>query len=200
MIEVRHGLGRCHAKGLEQSKMKNHGEVNTEIAEWFAIRTRQVFDAEQRLEPLCNEVFLPKQQVVGCDRRKRLRAVIPRVLFVRTTLSSLLEMERLGHEVPEANLRFWIYRYPKENRVRPIADKSISLLRLITAPDQTRCEIFRKTDFRVDQPVRVTGGEFEGYEGYVHRVHKNRHVVVKIEGLCMVMLPFIHPDLLQPLE
>ena len=46
----------------------------------------------------------------------------------------------------------------------------------------------------------MIGGPYKGYEGYVQRVRKNKHVIVKIEGVCMVILPFIHPDLLQPVS
>ena len=48
--------------------------------------------------------------------------------------------------------------------------------------------------------MRVIGGQFKGYEGHVQRVKKNKHVIVKIEGVCLVMLPFIHPDLLEPID
>ena len=97
-------------------------------------------------------------------------------------------------------MMFWIYRYPTDNTIRPIPPHAISLLRLLTADDTTRCEIFNKKDFRENEHVRITGGIYKGYEGYVQRVRKNRHVIVKIEGVCLVMLPFIHPDFLESID
>ncbi len=47
---------------------------------------------------------------------------------------------------------------------------------------------------------QVDGQVFPVAEGSVVRVKKNKHVVVKIEGVCMVLLPFIHPDFLAPID
>ncbi len=179
--------------------------------EWFAIKTRQDFKAEEFLKPLCEEVYFPTETVIteakshGSDgkapaKHKRQRAIIPRVLFIKTTEENAIQLERAGRAHPELSVPFWIYRYPTDNRIQVIPEPSIRLLKLLTANDTTRCEVFTKKDFRENQKVRVTGGPFKGYEGFVQRVRKNKHVVVKIEGVCMVLLPFIHPDLLQPLE
>lgn len=168
--------------------------------EWFAIKTRMDFKAEEYLKPLCEEVYFPTETIVTEGKRKRERAIIPRVLFIKTTEANAIHLERAGRAHPELSVPFWIYRYPTDNRIQVIPESSIRLLKLLTADDTTRCEVFNKKDFRENQKVKVTGGPFRGYEGYVQRVRKNRHVVVKIEGVCMVLLPFIHPDLLQPVE
>lgn len=172
-------------------------EVNSKT-EWFAIKTRQDFRAEEELSPLCEEVLFPKEIISVSGKRNRVKAVIPRVLFIRTQRKEALELEKRGREHPELSVPFWIYRYPNDDSIQVIPQSSINLLRLLTADDTTRCEIFSKSDFSVNQRVRVTGGYFEGCEGYVQRVRKNKHVIVRIEGVCMVMLPFIHPDLLEP--
>lgn len=173
---------------------------NDSSTEWFAIKTRHDFRAESEFSPVCEEVLFPKEIIKTPGRKDRLRAVIPHVLFIKTTKSVILDLEKKGREHPELSVPFWIYRYPKDNRIQVIPENSIHLLRLLTADDTTRCEIFNKEDFRENQYVRVTGGPFQGYRGYVVRVKKNRHVVVKIEGICLVMLPFIHPDFLQPVN
>lgn len=166
--------------------------------EWFAIKTRQDFRAEEELAPLCDEVLFPKEVIAVSGKRNRVKAIIPRVLFIRTNSRKALELEKRGREHPELSVPFWIYRYPNDDSIQVIPQSSINLLRLLTADDTTRCEIFNKSDFSVNQHVRVTGGRFEGCEGFVQRVKKNKHVIVRIEGVCMVMLPFIHPDLLEP--
>lgn len=167
-------------------------------AEWFAIKTLHEKRAEKELSPQCDEVFFPKETMKGSDKKNHTKAIIPRVLFIRTTRENALRLEREGREHPEMSTPFWIYRYPKDNAIQTIPQTSIDLLRLLTTDDTTGCEIYNKTDFKTDQHVRVIGGRFKGQEGYVVRVKKNKHVVVRIEGICMVMLPFIHPDLLQP--
>ncbi|MDE5674500.1 MAG: hypothetical protein K2I44_04015 [Muribaculaceae bacterium] len=166
---------------------------------WYAIKTRLDFRAEKALSASCNEVFFPKDVVRSPSGAKRLRAVIPHVVFINTTQQNALALESAGRLQPELNIPFWIYRYPKSNEIQVISDDQMNLLKLLTTDDSTRCEIFHKQEFNEGQKVTVTGGPFKGYEGYVQRVKKNKHVVVKIEGICLVMLPFIHPDLLQPI-
>lgn len=171
--------------------------IQEEKPKWFAIRARQDFRAEEELSKYCNEVLFPKERVKVKDAKDRIRPVIPRVLFVRGNRDLLLSLELKGREHPELNVPFWIYRYPKDKQIQVIPQSAIDLIRLLTADDTSRCEIFNKKDFKENQHVRVTGGPFKGYEGYVQRVRKNKHVIVKIEGICVIMLPFIHPDLLE---
>lgn len=165
--------------------------------EWFAIKTHQDFRAEEQLSSECEDILFPKTEVKLPGKRKYVKAVIPRVLFIKTTREKALQLELNGRRHPERYVPFWIYRYPKDNRIQEISPEAIRLLRLLTAQDTTHCEIFTKKDFKEGQHVRVIGGPFQGYEGIVTRVKKDRHVIVKIEGICLIMLPFIHPDLLQ---
>lgn len=167
--------------------------------EWFAIRTRQDFRAAGELTGVCREVYFPTETVVSPSRHKRERAVIPHVLFIRTTRGEALRLEAEGRTVPGA-IPLWVYRYPNGRDIQTIPQRQIDLLKLLTAKDTTRCTVYNGRSFRPDQRVRVTGGFFAGYEGSVVRVARNRHVVVRIEGICLLMLPFIHPDLLQPLD
>ena len=168
--------------------------------EWFAIKTRQVFKAAEYLKSYCSEVFLPKEVIMDHSKKLRERAVIPHVLFIKTNCENALLLEKQGIEHPESSIPFWIYRYPKDRTIQIIPQTSIDLLRLIATDDAAKCEIFNKKDFKPNERVRVTGGIYEGQEGYVQRVKKNKHVIVKIEGICLVMLPFIHPNLLEPID
>lgn len=187
-------------KGKKHSDMNLTEENATGPAEWFAIRTSREFRAAEELGNYCQEVLLPKETSMTPTRRLRMRALIPRVLFIKTDRENALRLEREGRMHPESSPTFWIYRYPKDNEIQVIPESSIRLLRLLSSSEGEGCEIFTKTDFKEGQRVRVIGGPFAGYEGSVQRVRKNRHVVVKIEGICLVMLPYIHPDLLRPLD
>ena len=164
---------------------------------WVAIKTRQDFRAAEYLREECEEVFFPTRKVQSPGKLTRERAVIPHVLFVRSRLSRLLELESKGRRHPESGVSFWLYRYPRENRVQEISDREIALLRLLTTEDTNGCEIYHNTDFKSNEQVRITGGLYAGYTGHVVRVRKNKHVVVRIEGICLVMLPYLHPDLLE---
>ncbi len=169
------------------------------IPHWYAIRTKQDSIASQMLTEKCEEVYYPRETVRTKTGIIRTRAIIPHVIFILTTHEKALELEKESQEGTSKIPRFHIYRNIDGSDIQPIAEKQMKLLKLLTSPDTSGCEIFTKTDFRRGEQVRVTGGIYEGYTGTVQRVKKNKHVIVEIEGICLVMLPFIHPDLLQKL-
>ncbi len=180
--------------------MTDNTSTDIKQSEWFAIKTRQDFRAEELLSQVCDEVFFPKECINTPGQKPRTKAVIPHVLFIKTSRQHALDLEKEGRRCEGAAIPFWIYRYPTDNEIQVITQASIDLLRLLTSDDTTRCEIFNKRDFKENVRVRVTGGFYKGYEGYVQRVKKDKHVIVKIEGVCLVMLPFIHPDLLEQID
>ncbi|MDE6832236.1 MAG: hypothetical protein K2J07_05855 [Muribaculaceae bacterium] len=167
---------------------------------WFAVKVRQEVRAEKFFNTHCREVFFPREEIRTPGGLVRTLAVIPHVMFIRTSADNALALEQEGRQQAGQTVPFWIYRYSKGEAIQPIGDEQIHLLRLLTSSDSSKCEIFRKSDFKRGELVRVTGGIYQGYVGTVQRVRKNKHVVVEIEGICMVMLPFIHPDLLEPIS
>lgn len=167
---------------------------------WFALKTRREFQLETQLRESVDSVYLPKETKTAINGRRQIRPIIPGVLFVKAERRCILDLERESRDPLSGLPLFWIYRYNSGAVPTEITPREINLVRLLTADDATRCEVYAKADFERGMKVRVTGGPFLGQEGYVQRVKKNRHVVVKIEGLCAILLPFIHPDLLTPLQ
>lgn len=179
--------------------MSDYTLEQTHKSEWFAIKTRQDFRAEVVLSKLCDEVFFPKKVVYAGNKQQKM-AVIPHVLFIRTTREIALALEKESWHHPELLIPFWIYRYPTDDKIQVISQRSIDLLRLLTADGATKCKIYDGSDFQPKEFVRVTGGIYKGYVGYVQRVKKNKHVIVRIEGVCLVILPYIPPDLLEKIN
>lgn len=177
--------------------MRDDASSDTDQPKWFAIRTRRESYAAEYLRPLCHDVFFPTETIVKSDMSVHKRALIPHVLFIYTTRETALSLEQKGKRHPDISVPFWIYRYPTDKRIQEIDHGSIELLRLLGTPEGSGCEIFSKTDFKDDELVEVTGGIYRGCRGHVQRVKKNKHVIVRIEGICLVMLPFIHPSLLK---
>lgn len=173
--------------------------TSSKQAQWFAIKTRQDLRAEQALTQVCDEVLYLRETVRLPGGKTRLRPVIPHVLFIKATHEDALALEAAGRRAQPGAVPMWIYRYPDSGDIQVIPQRSIDLLRLLTADDTARCSVYTPREFKVKERVRVTGGLYKGYEGYVKRVDKNKHVIVRIEGVCMVILPYIHPDLLAPL-
>lgn len=171
-----------------------------DTSRWFAIKTRQDFKAERVLSKVCEDVFFPKESIKLDNGKSRIKAIIPHVLFIKTSRNIALALEADGRKNIPSSIPMWIYRYPHENEIQIIPERSIHLLRLLTAEDTTKCRIYTVKDFKVKQRVRVIGGAYKGYEGFIKRIEKNKHVIVSIEGVCMVILPYIHPELLEAID
>lgn len=193
-----HALKAAAAQIEEMYTYMNQTQL-TNSTSWYAIRTREPLRAEKELAPMCDEVFYPTTVVKTVYGKNRPRPIIPHVLFVRTVGRRLLALEHQGRVHPDGNLPFWIYRNPGTSEIQPISPRSITLLRLIVSDTSEPARVYNPTTFTPGQPVRIVGGIYKDYEGFVKRIGRKRHVVVEIEGLCMVALPHIHPDLLQPL-
>ena len=173
--------------------------MQTAKQNWYALRATHEFDVANTLRTECSDVYLPVEQARTVDGATRTRPLISRVLFVRDTETHLLQLEKRGHDPLDSIQPFWIYRYERGGAIQPVKDTEMQLLRLLSATDSTRCEIYTRTDFHAGQAVEVIAGPFAGYRGHVRRIQRNRHVIVEIEGICAIALPFIRPVLLSPL-
>lgn len=164
---------------------------------WFALRTRNPERAEQQLSPWCEQTYLPKEKIRTPDGKIRQRLVIPRILFISTDEETAIAIERESRELPGRNEPVYLYRNADGSRPGTISPREMQLMMLLTADNDLRCEVYQKDNIREGDRVRVISGPFEGYEGYARRIRKNRHIVVEIEGICAVALPYIHPSLLR---
>ncbi len=168
---------------------------------WYAVKTLREFEAENSFSAICEDTYLPIERLRDkTGRVVRIKPLIPKLLFIKTTAQEALRLEHDSRERLHRLVPFWIYRGEVGACPKPIPEKEMHLMRLLTADESARCEVYRKTGFRNGDRVRVKAGPFEGYEGYIRRIRNNRHVVVEIEGLCAIALPFIHPDLLELIE
>ncbi len=83
-----------------------------------------------------------------------------------------------------------------------IPDKEMQMFRLITSSGNENLQYFTDNlqKFKTGQRVRVIAGEFEGAEGTIVRIKKDRRLVVTITGICAVATPHLSPALLMNLE
>lgn len=168
---------------------------------WYAIRSRRVFEAERTLHPLCDDTYLPKEKVrdirTGAMRE---RAIIPKLMFIKSGEGNALELEEKSRDLANHIEPFHIYRNVAGSRPSAVSQREMDLMMLLTAEGDMRCEVYHKDNIHEGDRVRVISGPFQGYQGYARRIRKNKHVVVEIEGLCAIALPFIHPALLEKVE
>ncbi len=177
-------------------------ESTADQSHWYAIKTRSEASTQAYLEGVCRAVYIPKLRIRTTDNNAHtaLRSVAPHLLFIKATEAEALQLEKESHCETRKTPPFWIYRHPGSDKIQPISAEEFNLFHLLTTDDPAvQCEIYCKADFHIGQHVRVTAGPFAGYSGYTRRIRNNKHVVVEIEGLCAIALPFINPSLLQPL-
>lgn len=119
--------------------------------EWFAIKTRQDFRAEKLLADVCEEVFFPKEYVRLPSGKTRIKAVIPHVLFIKTTHDIALALEAKNRNGSGISVPIWVYRYPHCDEIQIIPQHSIDLLHLLTEDDTSRCRciVLKKVDSEV---------------------------------------------------
>lgn len=188
-----------HRRGIGRKPV---AMTDAHTLQWYALRTPDTAAAERWLAGRGADVYIPRRTIVrGEERRAATVAVLPHVVFVRMEASAIESLEREGSSAASPLPWLRVLRLPSDRRIRPIPDSEMHLFRLLTSANaDERCEVYGGTNFRQGQAVRITAGMFEGYRGHVRRIRNNRHVVVEIDGLCAIALPFIHPSLLAPIE
>lgn len=204
------GIGRKRGENIPNSsppnifihlcKLEAHHDVTDCALRWYAVKTAREFEAERILSEKCSEVYLPQETVPSPSGRSRRRPIIPRLLFIRTTAHEAVVIERQSRDTSCKMPPIWIYRYERGGDPQPVTDDEMRLVKLLTAADSTKCDVVSRIDYRRGTHVRVTMGTFAGYEGYVLRIRKDRRVLISIQGICILALPFIHPDMLEVIE
>ena len=120
----------------------------------------------------------------------REEAIVPNLLFVKTTAEHLNEIKRTSKNRGSA------YCYPGTYVPAPISDSDMEMFMLVAKRGAHRLE---QVDFPIDKGdrVRVTDGIFKGAEGYIRRVHGSRRFVVAIEGVVAVAVTHIPRQFLE---
>ncbi|MDE6006602.1 MAG: hypothetical protein K2G67_03515 [Muribaculaceae bacterium] len=167
---------------------------------WYAVRSARPVQAVDRLEQRGKETYIPIEKARLRSGTVRERPMIPKLFFLRGESAEVRSIETESRGLDTDLPPMWVYRYSRGDDVQPISDAEFRLFRLLTAPEEERCEVYRKGEFKVGDRLRVKAGPFAGYEGYARRIRRNKHIVVEIEGICAIALPYIHPDLLERIE
>ncbi len=84
----------------------------------------------------------------------------------------------------------------------PIDEQEMAVFMLVTSASPDKYEILGPDEakYHTGELVRVTSGPFEGLEGRVKRIKKDRRLVVCITGVVAVATVHIDPRLLEPVD
>ena len=121
------------------------------------------------------------------------RPLIASLVFVR---GSRADVERL-HKNPLNGAS--VYRLPGESGAAVIADSEMALFRRVTEIGADNIEVVDISLAQGDR-VRVTGGQFEGCEGYIARIKGAKRLIVAIEGVTAVATTYVPKEFLERVE
>lgn len=154
---------------------------------WYAMKTtyKRELQAKEYLDAHGIENFIPMQQKVEIKNGRKKVVIIPAVhnlIFIKTDLAQLREIK--------ISLSYIHNRLATEgDHLSPIIVPTSQMDQFI---DVTRHHLDRVlyvdlTTARLEKgtPVRITDGDFKGYEGELEKVKgkRDRRVVVSIEGI-----------------
>lgn len=170
-----------------------------ETLSWFAMRVtyRREFKIKEILDGEGIENYIPVRQTIRLRRSRRVKETVPVVrgiVFVRTTLS---EIQRVKTPLPY--FQYMTNRRTGEKIIVP--DDQMRLFIAVTSMGNENLLYFGGDELNLAKGtrVRVTGGDFEGYEGIFLKVKgaRDRRVVISIEGVVAVALATISPELIE---
>lgn len=171
----------------EQSSTNTTNTIN-----WYALKV--FYNRVAKIETLLNgrniESYTPMQsieQVVGGRKVRRRKPAISSLMFMRCTESEALELQKqLMGEV-------MVYHNRGERQPAAIPDNEMQMFIRVTSIDDLGLEYLGEAneEWTTGDKVRVTGGIFQGAEGYIKRIKGNHRLIVAIEGVIAVATSYI---------
>lgn len=167
---------------------------------WFAMRVtyRREMKVRELLIRENIENYIPMRYSVRVVRGRKTKKLVPAVyglVFVHTTQP---EIQRIKSKVPY--LQYIVNKRTGAKIIVPEAQMRLFIA--VTGTNDEKLLWFKDNEINLTKGtrVRITAGEFEGYEGVFIKVKgaRDRRVVVAIEGIVAVALATVSPDLIEP--
>ena len=188
----------------------------------------KVFEMEAEFREAGIETYVPVENVLlkGEDHMKAARRLAtpddtrddsrylregPRIYYKEPILPSLLFIHTDGYGVKLAvemlqgnedrGARGFVYgTAEKWSSPAVIPDSEMRIFRMVLASARKEVSVINNLSaFKPGTRVRVKSGPFEGAEGYIKRIKKQRQLVVAIEGIVAVAVADVPPELLEPI-
>ena len=120
-------------------------------------------------------------------------SIISSLIFFKTTITKARELKKENMSL--------FYLYMNAGRTEPaiIPDKEMEVFVFVTSSSDKGLEFLGddKPEYHQGDRVRVIGGMFEGVEGHIKRIRKDRRLIVTLNGVAAVATSFIPPALLE---
>lgn len=180
-------------------------DENLDPKYWYALKVfyNRVFLFESLLSKDGVECYIPCRHFEitdknGCKRKIR-ETIVPSLMFFRSTEQYAWDLQRkfMG--------RIILYTQketPNIKRPAVISDHEMQIFMLVTSAGDVGLKSVPEEilDYKVGQKVRISGGDFKGVEGYIQRIKHNRHLLVALEGICVVATSYIQSQFIEKIE
>lgn len=159
---------------------------------WFAMKVfnNKAFEIERCLQGKEIETYIPiqwEERIVKGEKKKVRKPAISSLIFLRFEEENVAEVEKQLYP------RVYLYRYRQSKNPAVIPEREMEVFKMITSTEDSKWEFvdIESIKFSTNDKVRVTGGPFEGAEGYIKRIKGNRRLVVAIEGVVAIATAYI---------
>lgn len=174
-------------------------EAEKEIEIWYAMRAtyRRERDAMKLLEKEKLGCFVPMQYKVSVKKGRKVRVLVPIV-------HNLIFVHACPSEVKRVKSLVLYLQYITDTRSgQKIIISDVEMQRFIAVAGTYNDHLlyFQPDELNLSKgtKVRITGGDFAGQEGVFLKVKgaRDRRVVIAIQGVIVVAMATIHPDLIE---
>ena len=153
---------------------------------------------ETELKKIPVECYYPATVEEKILRGKKVYAKKPAVnslLFFKGQLEDALSVQKRF----EGRAMLFTYRLSRQPAIIP--DREMRIFQMVAGSGSKDLQYMDAdaVNFKTGQHVRVTGGLFQGAEGYIKRIQGNKRLVVAIEGVVAVATSYIPSCYLEPL-
>lgn len=172
--------------------------IDNNSLRWYAIRVtyNREMKVKQELDKKHIENFLPMKYRVTMRGERRIKELVPAInnlIFINITADGMKELK---------STTMLPIRYIMDKETNTPLTVPNRQMKNFIAVAGTRDEqlVYLESGFNnlsKGDKVRITGGIFEGAEGYFMRIKGDRRVVVSINGIAAVATAFIHPSLIE---
>lgn len=169
---------------------------------WYAMRAtyRRELEAVRRLEAEGIGCFVPMQYHFRLRHGRRVRELVPAV-------RNLIFVHALPSELKRVKQSLLYLQYITDTRSHQkiiVPDVQMQHFIAVAGTYSDQLLYFQPGELNLSKgtKVRITGGEFAGYEGTFLKVKgaRDRRVVIAVEGVIAVALATVHPDLIEPIS
>lgn len=189
-------------EGIESMPMHEQSSTETSNAtNWYALKVfyNRVAKIETLLKGRDIESYIPMksvEQVVAGHKVRCRKPAISSLMFMRCSEAEASDLQKtLMGEV-------MVYRNRGERQPAAIPDNEMQMFIRVTSIDELGMEYLSESgeEWTTGDRVRVTGGIFQGAEGYIKRIKGNHRLVVAIEGVIAVATSYIPTCFLEKAE